>query len=186
MFKRNKNRLLSLNKPKRRNWFIIWGIIGISAVVLFCIIYAIVLYNNLYDSKTANYSETEEVILEQTSLKEIDTIEHFFGDEAYHVVYGKNEQGEEKIIFYPLEEEDGEKNITTIDFENVLSKEQIIQEWQQNCTSCQFVNLTPALLDEEELWEVAYQDEQNRYVLAYYSMDDAEIYERLFFKSMFN
>src|SRR5699024_3073215 len=178
------NRLLSLNKPKRRNRFVVWSFIIFSIVVLLCFIFAVVLYNDLYDSKTANHSETEKIILEQTSITEIDHIEHFFGEEAYHVVYGKNEQDEEKIIFYPLEEE--EKNITTIDLATVLSKEQMVQEWQQNCTSCQFVDITPALMDGEELWEITYQDEQNRYVLAYYSMDNAAVYEQLFFKSMFN
>lgn len=138
----------------------------------------------MYDSKTAGFDDTKKQILEQTSIVEIDHIELFHGEKAYHVVYGKNEQNEEKIIFHPLEGK--ERSITTIDASEILSKEQMLHVWKSECSSCHFINIQPALLNDKTLWEIAYRNKQNHYVLAYYAMDDATKYEQLVFKSMFN
>lgn len=184
MFKRNNNRYLSLEKPKRKNRLLLWSISFIFLIILACVIAAFILYNHLYDIKTAGMDDTKEQILDQTSIVEIDQVELFNGEKPYHVVYGKNDQDEEKIIFHPLEGK--ERNITTIDASEILSKEQMVHIWQLECESCRFIEISPALIDEKPLWEIAYRDAQDRYVLAYYSMYDATKYEQLLFKSMFN
>jgi len=184
MFKKRKSRSLSLKKPKRKNRTLLWSIAVIFVILLSFLIYGTILYNDLYDSKTAGFHSTKEHIINQTSIVEIFDVELFHGAEAYHVVYGINDQDEEKIIFLPLEGK--ERSITTVDVSSILSKEQVVDVWQSECNTCTFIDVAPALIDEKALWEIAYRNEQNSYALAYYAMDDAAKYEQLLFKSMFN
>ncbi|WP_249260855.1 DUF5590 domain-containing protein [Virgibacillus pantothenticus] len=148
-----------------------------------CSIYLIFLYNDLLDSKTAGYEETKQQLLKAESLTEIDKVETFYGKEAYHVVYGKDEDGQNKLIFYPLKGK--EKKLTTVDQSEILSKSEIKNTWKQECDQCELVRITPALVDGNELWELTYVDSSKRYVFDYLDMYDGSRYEQMRFKSMF-
>jgi uncharacterized protein YpmB len=167
----------------RRNGFIFALII---AIILFisAVVYGIFLYMDLNEKRTMGYEETKRELLNQTNLVEIFTIDNFNGEKAYHVVHGENESGEEKIIFYPLEGK--EKRITTIDQSEIVPKEQMRGHWQQECINCQFVDITPALLDEEAFWELTYYDEKDRYVFDYRSIYDGSPYEEIRYLRKFN
>jgi len=179
-----KKRYSAFTEPKRKNWVLIWSIVIVFLIIIACFIYGIFLYSDLYESKTKGFDETNEQILNQTAITEIDKIEKFNGAKSYHVIYGKNENEEEKIIFYPLE--GNEKNLTTVDASETISQEQILQLWNEECESCDFVAISPAIIDDEVLWEIAYKDDQNRYVLDFFSMYDASRYEQHRFNPMFN
>lgn len=88
-----------MNKSK----WLLWSSLTLLIILIALGIYGIVLYNNLYDSKTAGFDETSRQILSQTSITEIEKIEQYNGSAAYHVLFGKNDANEEKLIFYPLE-----------------------------------------------------------------------------------
>lgn len=147
-------------------------------------IYSVFLYQDIMESKTEGFAETESRILEATSLVFIDKIEQFNGSEAYQVVFGKNETNENKIIFYPLE--GSEKNLTVLDESEIISKETILKSWEEACGQCDFIKAVPAMKDENILWEVTYTDESDRYVLDYLSIYDGSRYERYRFTQMFN
>lgn len=118
-------------------------------LILSCSIYGVILYNNLKDSKTAGYDETKNQILNHTSITEIEKIEQFNGAEAYHVIFGKNDNGESKMIFYPLK--GNEKNLTTIDQSEIIPSEEILGQWNGQCQNCELVKLVPALIEDEAL-----------------------------------
>ncbi|RDW19624.1 hypothetical protein CWR48_07855 [Oceanobacillus arenosus] len=160
-----------------------WSLWTLLVLAIACIIYAIFLYNDLYDSKTAGFADTEKQILAQTAITDVEKIEHYNGDSPYHIVYGKNGDNEEKIIFYPLN--GNEKNLTTIDTSRIISEQQILNAWENQCSKCQFVHINPALVDGEPLWEIAYyKDNKSTYVLDYLSMDDASRIEQLHFSKL--
>ncbi|WP_245831775.1 DUF5590 domain-containing protein [Oceanobacillus senegalensis] len=148
------------------------------------LIYGTYLYKNIYDKKTDGFEQTEKIILEQTSITEIDDIDLFYGNEAYHIVVGKNEENEEKMIFYPLEGK--EKKITTVDTSEIIPKEDIINTWEKNCEGCTLVKITPALIDDNILWELSYHDAKSRYVLEYVSIYNGSSFEQYRFERMFN
>lgn len=158
--------------------FILFSILFISAVV-----YGIFLYVDLVEQRTKAHERTERALLEQTALEQVEKIENFHGDEPYHIVYGRNEQGTEQLIFYPLE--GTEKTLTIVDMDEILPESAMIGMWQTECDGCEFVKITPALLDDKILWELVYYDAENRYVLDYRSIYDGTPYEQISFASRF-
>ncbi|RDW22066.1 DUF5590 domain-containing protein [Oceanobacillus chungangensis] len=159
------------------------GLVTVLVIAFACLIYAIFLYNDLYESKIEGFAETEKQILAQTAIIEVDKIERYNGESPYHVVHGKNEDNEEKIIFYPLI--GNEKNLTTINKADIISEQQILNAWQNQCSQCQLVHISPALMEQEPLWEIAYyKDNKSKYVLDYLSMDDASRKEQLQFSKL--
>ncbi|MDO6450744.1 DUF5590 domain-containing protein [Oceanobacillus profundus] len=169
-----------MNKSK----WLLWSSLTLLIILIALGIYGIVLYNNLYDSKTAGFDETSRQILSQTSITEIEKIEQYNGSAAYHVLFGKNDANEEKLIFYPLE--GNEKSLTTIDKSEILTEEEIIERWQAECDSCELIKVTPALEENEALWEIAYNDMNDDYVLDYKSIYDGSDVHMYRFKRMFN
>ncbi|WP_197046603.1 cell wall elongation regulator TseB-like domain-containing protein [Oceanobacillus salinisoli] len=160
------------------------SILFLLVFIIICIAFGIYLYQDIHNNRTADFDKTKENIIKQTSITEVSNIQLFHGDEAYHVVYGKNEENEEKIIFYPLE--GTEKIITTVNTSEIISKEEIYSRWNAACENCDLVKITPALIEDSILWEITYYDEDNRYGLDYLSIYDGSTYEQFRFKRMFN
>jgi len=171
---KNKRYLESTGRKWLRRSLIILFILMIS-----CFILALYFYYDLNNSRTSGFEETENVILDQTAITEVNHIERFHGAEAYHVVYGTNSEGAEKIILYPLE--GTEKNITTIDTSEIIPKESVGAQWSEQCTGCELAGITPALIDGEALWELTYYDSNNEYVMDYFSMYDGSNYHQFRF-----
>ena len=167
----------------KRTWFL-WS--GIIFVILFIslIIYAIFLYMDLNEKRTADFDATSKEIVQQTPITEVSKIEKFSGEEAYHVVFGKNAADEEKIIFYPLD--GNEKTLTTIDAKDIVSQTAMLDHWKSDCGQCELINITPALVNNEVLWELIYYDQENRYVFDYRSIYDGSRYEEIRYVRMFN
>ncbi|MBM7598386.1 uncharacterized protein YpmB [Virgibacillus halotolerans] len=172
----------SYSPDKKRSWFF-WSLIIILIILIIGFIYAVFLYYDVKGSKTEGFAETEKQILNATSITKIDKIEQFNGDEAYHVIFGKDNKDEKKIIFYPLKGK--EKNLTTIKQADIVSEDQIVNDWKAQCEQCKLVKVVPALVDDKALWEITYSDESGRYVLDYLSLYDGSRYEQYRFRRMF-
>ena len=172
----------SYSRYKKNNW-LFWSLVIVLIILIASFIYGVFIYLDLKDSKTAGFEETKKQILNATSITEIEKIEQFNGEEAYHVIYGKNEKDEKKLIFYPLKGK--EKNLTTINQSDIISKEQMLQEWRAQCKGCKLVKIVPALVDKKALWEITYNDQSNKYVLDYLSIYDGSRYEQYRLKRMF-
>lgn len=132
---------------------------------------------DLNEERTKGHDETRRELIKQTSITEITSIVNFNGESAYHVVYGENEEGKGQIIFYPLEGE--EKTLTIVDVADILPEQAMISKWKQDCSGCDLVKITPALMDNEVLWEIVYYDENDRYVFEYRSIYDGAHYQEI-------
>lgn len=175
---KNKRSLLYIG-PK----WIRWTLSILFLLTVACGIYFIYLYNDLLESKTAGYEETKQQLLKAETLAEVDKIETFHGKEAYHVAYGKDQNEQSKLVFYPLKGK--EKQLLTVNQADIVSKSEMKEQWRQECDQCEFIRITPALVDGKELWELTYIDDSNRYVFDYLDMHDGSRYEQMRFKSMF-
>ncbi|MHA6251126.1 cell wall elongation regulator TseB-like domain-containing protein [Oceanobacillus sp. CAU 1775] len=167
----------------RKTWFV-WSSIILSILFISLLIYAIFLYMDLNEKRTAGFDTTKTQILDQTSITDISSIEKFNGEKSFHVIFGENAEGEEKLIYYPLE--GNEKTLTIIDAEEIIPKSSIINSWEKECTSCHLIRVIPALIDEEPLWELTYYNENKRYVFKYISVYDGSTYEEFSYRRMFN
>ncbi|WP_010650618.1 DUF5590 domain-containing protein [Oceanobacillus massiliensis] len=163
--------------------WLLWVSMLILAVILACLIYAVYLYNVLYDNKTAGFDETSEQIMSQTAIEKVENIEQYNGSSAYHVIFGINNKEEEKLIFYPLEGK--EKELTTLDRAEIMPKEEVLNLWKTKCNECELVKIVPALESNEALWQITYHDSDNRYVMEYVSIYDGTPVEQYRITRMF-
>ncbi|WP_052360676.1 cell wall elongation regulator TseB-like domain-containing protein [Oceanobacillus manasiensis] len=152
-------------------------------VVIAIGIYAAFLYHDINESRTAGYETTKKQVLSATSVTEIEKVVTFNGAESYHVVFGKTEKNEGRLVFYPLE--GNEKTLTTMNEDEMVSEENMLQEWSSRCTDCKFIKIVPGIVDEKVLWEITYRDASDRYVLDYYAIEDGSQYEQYRLKQMF-
>lgn len=169
-------------QPQKSAW-VKWVIIILLLIVLAFLTYLIVLYNNIQKDKQDGFSETEELILRDTDLVEISKIERYHGEHAYHVVFGQTENHEDKIVYVPLTDE--EQDLIIVDQSEIVSKEQIENQLQNECNTCKIISIIPGIEDDELLWELTYVDASDRYVLEYVSLYDATQYEQFRFTRLY-
>lgn len=166
-------------KPK----WVKWGFISLLIITLSCLIYMIVLYNNIQRDKKAGFTETEEIILHETDLIKINDIERYHGENAYHIVFGQTENNEHKIVYVPLNDED--HDLIIIDQSEIMSQASIEKQLQKQCNTCKIISIVPGIEDNELLWELTYIDDSNRYVLEYVEIYDGTQYEQFRFTEMY-
>lgn len=164
------------------NWFK-WGLIALIIIVIAIAIYFVLLYNNIQQSKVAGFANSEEKVLQQTALTEIDAIYRFHGEKAYHIMFGNTKKNDKKVVFYPLKKD--EKDLTIINQTEIMTKDSIQNQWNKECNACKLIGIVPAMINNEPLWEITYVDQTNRYVFDYLSIYDGSRYEQLSLKKMF-
>jgi len=170
------------NKYALHRWFK-WGTIIFGIAVVLILGYGAVVYKSIQNDKTEGFNESKQTILAQTEVIHEDHMTAFYGEEAFHILFGRTDSSEAKIVFLPLNNDD---DLTVLDQSDIISKSEIKQDWHRQCTHCSLVKITPAMIKNKPLWEITYKDRQNRYVFDYLSMYDASRYERYAFRKMFN
>lgn len=171
---------------KKYRWMPLFIVI-LSFVLITCLIYIVYLYNAIQTGKTKGFTETEEYILANTDLVNIEAIEPFYDQHTYHVVFGMTKDEEQQIIFIPINDEtdNATSDITVVDQSDIIPKEQVLQQVNDQCQKCKIMQVQPAIIDENPLWEITYRDTSNRFILDYISMYDGSRFEQLRFKQMF-
>src|SRR5690625_3105891 len=169
----------SYYQQQQKSTWIKWVMIILLVIILAFLTYMIVLYNNIQQDKQAGFSETKEIVLRETELTEISEIDRYHGEFAYHVVFGSTEDNEHKMVYVPLTNE--EQDLITIDQSEIVSKETLENQLQNECNTCKIISIIPGMEDNEPLWELTYVDASDRYVLEYVSLYDATQYEQFRF-----
>lgn len=136
------------------------------------------------EQKESGYAQSEKEVLAETSLKKIDAKYKYYGEENYHIFFGTTEDKQKQVVFYPLDDEE-DHDITTLDQSDILTEEDIKQEWKKDCQSCTLMKVRPAMDEETPLWELTYKDEDERLMLTYFSIEDGSDYETYRFNQMF-
>lgn len=159
----------------------------ITLILLFLIIAAIVtygyiIYSNLLEQKESGYDKSIEQVLRETSLTKIDTKYKYFGKDNYHIFWGTTDDKDKKLVFFPL---DKDNEIITLDDSEVISKQDVEQQWKNKCQSCTLMKVRPAMDDGTPLWEFTYKSKQDRLILEYVSIKDGSDYEKYRFNQMF-
>lgn len=175
-----------MNKSSRSALILKWSLVTFIILLIACVVYMIFLYYEIQQTKTSGYTDVKEIVLRDTEVTEIDQILRFHGDKAYYVVYGKTIGAEEQIVFIPFEQKQDDEGLTVIHQKDTISKDSIINKWQEQCNNCKLIKVIPGMLNNEPLWEITYIDPSDRYVFDYLSIYDGSQYEQLRFKRMFH
>lgn len=169
-------------KQSNKKWLTI-SLIGITLILLIGLGYAIYLYNVVNNSRTEGFETTKNQIESQTSYQNVHSMETYHGENSYHVFYASSEEGEEHLIFLPLEGE--ERELIVINQGDMVDEETILQTWRSNCDSCKLADIQPAYEEEHALWEVTYHDNNGHFVMDYYAINGEELEERYTYEKMF-
>ena|SRR5690625_1473150 len=151
-------------------------ILLVLLILLGIIFYGIYLYRYIESSRVDGLEVTKTDMIQSGQLADVTELYHFQDKEAYHILIGIDKNQKEKILFVPL---DQDKEVTSLDTDDLLSKEQVKQNIVNDCQLCNITSITPAMVDNKPLWEITYFDEKDRYVIDYLSMDDGSRFEQL-------
>jgi len=138
--------------------------------------YLTYLYLDIQAEKTIDFSNTKERVLAETNITNIETIERYHEKEYYHIVYGFADDHTEYIVFVP---QSGEYDMTVVQVDDIINEEAIMAQWEKTCQACTFIRLTPALLEDEVLWEITYVNDTDKYIFEYYTINDGQLYEQI-------
>lgn len=172
------------NEHLRISGSIKWIVLALGLLLLLFFIYGIILYIDTQESKTAGFQKTEQKVLKETEIAEISSVSRFQEKSAYHIVFGKTKERQTKIAFVSLD--GNNRDILVIDSEKIIPKQNVEESWMSQCQSCELVKISPAIIDSEPLWEIAYKNDAESYILDYVSMYNGSKYEQFRLKSMFN
>ncbi|MEI3604758.1 DUF5590 domain-containing protein [Pseudogracilibacillus sp. SE30717A] len=167
---------------KQINYWLNWKRIFILvAVLLFLLILTFFIYTyiQIEKSKITDGEKTEQFVLNETDLTKIDEIYQFQEKEAFHILLGSDGNGKQSFVFVPLKKSLTKNDLIILPVNDLVSIEQIENEWQKNCSQCTLLHSSPAMIDEHPLWELTYTDHSNRYVIEYISLKDGTTFEQL-------
>src|SRR5690625_230370 len=163
-------------------------VIILIIVVVIIAIFSYKLYK-IDQNHIKKLNKTSNKIIQETELSDIKEKYYFQENEFYHIFKGESDSQEEMFasVNFPEEAKKIENdNIKTYKSEDLVSEETILNEWEQTCNQCEFIKIQPAIIDNELLWEIKYNDADNRYVFDYYLMSDGTDFESFRLRRNFN
>lgn len=162
----------------RSSWMNLKNIIFfiILLAILAIITFILIVFVYFDHSKIDNKDEVIEFVKQSSEIKQVTDVDYFADKETYDIIYGKDENDKKYFAINPADNRDKEK-LTVIKQEDVLSKENIEQKWQSDCKGCTLKKSGLAMLDDEVLWELTYLDQEEKYFIEYFSLEDGSTYE---------
>ncbi len=157
-------------------------------IIVLISVFAYYLYN-IEKNHAMSFDETSEMVIKETDITQILQKSSFQEKELYHIFVGENDSEEELLASVHLPEDSKEiskKDIKTYESTDLIPEDAMLDQWEQTCNQCEFINIQPALIDKDLLWEIKYNEADNRYVFEYYLMSDGSEYESFKLKRNFN
>lgn len=161
-----------------------WIFLALLIIFLGIFIYLLTIYQSIEKNRTAGFEDIEAIVLKDTDISTVEEIYRFHEKESYAIVEGVTDKNERLFVFMLEEEKD--RPLKTVKGSDIIDKQTILNEWEANCDQCTLVDITPAMIDDDPLWEITYRDHRDRYIFDYVSVYDGSAYEQLQFKQMFN
>lgn len=158
--------------------FIVGCLIVILVSSLFAVGYSMYLYRVVMDDKESGMATAETSAIENSSLSEVKAIERYHGSDLYFSIEGITDKGEEAIVFVSGSNKEPAE-VTTFLLKDLLSKDEMISSWRQQCNACSLIDYNWAIENKTPLLEVTYISENNRYVMEYFALEDGTTYQRL-------
>lgn len=143
------------------------------------IIYITTFYKTLVDSKVENRTAIESFVTESNLLKTIEKIDDVQAEERFYIVKGRDRKNVEQLIFIPNKEDIVEKDVLKFKTKDLRKQADVEASWQKECNGCTLKKSNPSMIKKKPLWELAYTDSSNRYIIQYISLEDGKTFEQL-------
>lgn len=167
---------------ERSHW-LKWGILISALLIALVLLLIAYLYSSVIQEKTKGYNKAKERALAETEIINIEQVERFHGEDAYFVLTGVDEQNEPLFVYVPF---DNEESIITIEQPNEYTKKAVEEQWSEECSNCLLTSITPALIDENGVWEIRYKASKDTYIYDYISMEDGSLFDQVIYNKTFN
>jgi uncharacterized protein YpmB len=130
------------------------------------------LYSGVQAKPEKKEAEAVKIAKKEENLVSIKNVEHFFKNETYYVVEGKNEKGTDLIVWVG-----NDKKVYSENAKKGLSEAQMINYVKENHDAKEIIDSRLGMEDEIPLWEVVYYDDQERYTYYYGYFETGKRYE---------
>lgn len=147
--------------------------------ILSLIIYVFMFYRNIIESKTVGFDEAERFVLQNTNMKLVNHIYYFQEAEGYFILHSVDDDGNGHLVFLKDNDIFSTNELYIVAETELLSADSLENELRSQCTNCKIVSSQPAMIDQVPLWELAYYDESNRYVIEYKYLKNGQTYEKI-------
>ncbi|MGE7882538.1 DUF5590 domain-containing protein [Bacillus sp. NPDC094077] len=157
-------------------------IFAIIIVIVASGIYGAYVYNKAMDKKIPKESKSVEIAKEKAKLTKVKSVDYYNGKDAYTVVQGTDEKGEQLIVWVPEKKGD---TVVRKKSEGISEKEAIQRTIEQAGKESKRkpkeilkvkLGFEKGLRDgkpvDVPLWEVTYIDYDNRYIYYYLEFKD--------------
>ncbi|MDL4840833.1 cell wall elongation regulator TseB-like domain-containing protein [Aquibacillus rhizosphaerae] len=150
--------------------------IVVFLIIFFGIIsYSVYVYSSVQENKTDGFEQSKVIAKEETELVSVDDVTRYHGDIYYHVVFGETESGESAVAYVPVENED-ESIQFFLTSEFVYSREDVLNEWRSECSSCELYGVNLGIHNNLPVWETKYINGEDRFVFKYYPVDGSMVF----------
>jgi uncharacterized protein YpmB len=150
-----------------KKWILI--IVGIFILASWQAYY---LYSGVNAKPQKKEAEAVEIAKKEKNLTTVTNVEHFFKNDTYYVVEGKNKHGNDIIVWVGKD-----KKIFSEIAKKGLSEKQMIDYVKKNHNAEKIIDSRLGMEDEIPLWEVVYIDDQDRYTYYYGYFETGKRYE---------
>jgi uncharacterized protein YpmB len=158
-------------------------VLAVLAVLLLLLGCGIYVYYTAQDKRTAGFESSENFVAEHTDLKDTNKVTRFNGEHVYHVVIGKQADGQGAIAYRIKGEKDPEKIIYTTE---TADEQQAKDSWQSACgNNCELDDIRLGLYEDEPAWEITFRDGEERLGYSYYTLDGLEQLESFALSSQY-
>lgn len=153
-----------------------WVAISVLLLLFLGIGFFSYFYFYVQDQKEKDYVFARQQALEETPIKQIKDIERFHGKFYYVTVDGVDQDDKALFAFVPMEE--NYENIPFVYKNEGVSQEEVLDYWNRECRDCSLKDIQIGFTGDIPVWELTYEDVQERYVLDYFRFDNGERYEQ--------
>ncbi|MYL48496.1 hypothetical protein GLV98_03330 [Halobacillus litoralis] len=161
--------------PSWLKWSLaIAGTLFILAFILFLWVYI-----DVNQDRKEGHPQAEAIAQEQGGLTRIDHVSTYHGQREFHIVQGTKESNEASILFIDIKEK---TILDEVSREDVLSSEEMRSRWENTCSNCTFKDIQYGFEENEPVFQLTYIDEQNRYVLDYFTLQGEAFDQRFAFR----
>jgi uncharacterized protein YpmB len=130
------------------------------------------LYTETQAKPQSKEARAIEIAKKAKGLKSISNVEHFYKNETYYVVEGKNEHGTDMIVWVGKDE-----HVFSDIANGGLKEQQMIDYVKKNYDAEKIIDSRLGMEDEIPLWEVTFIDSQDRYTYYYGYFETGKRYE---------
>jgi uncharacterized protein YpmB len=144
-------------------------LVTIVVIMVICLIYGVITYNQIMNNKTKGYSEA---ILRAKNVVNISNVideSTFSRKKSYVVVHGYNKRKDEIYAFVPKK-----GDIFTVEASKGISKENAIKLTKERYSVKKLMSAQIGIEDTSPLWEVKYIDSKDRIAYCYLNFETGE------------